>query len=121
MATILMGHENSNGTMTDRKTGEVISWDNEIIHVMSNDRAETTGWYCDHLKCKSKNVTVIGAGSLDELLFRPVYLQYDITAKEPTISAVIAAPLDATIVFPVFPVIAAMAQSISPAHAGKDK
>lgn len=104
MATILMGYENSQGNMTDRKTGEVIVWDNMIIHVMSDDREEVTGWFCDHIKTKTKKVDVIGAESLAALLYRPVYLQYDITAKEPTISAVIAAPQDAGLEYPVFPV-----------------
>ena len=114
MATLLMGFENSNGTMTDKRTGEVIQWDNMIIHVMSNDRAETNGWFCDHIKCKSKNAVVLGAENLEALLYHPVYLQYDITAKEPTISAIIASPPDCTIVYPIFP-------CISPAPAGKDK
>lgn len=69
MATLLMGFENSNGTMTDKRTGEVIQWDNMIIHVMSNDRAETNGWFCDHIKCKSKNAVVLGAESLEALLY----------------------------------------------------
>jgi hypothetical protein len=116
MANILLGFENSNGNMTDRKTGELIQWDNMIIHVITDNREEVTGWFCDHIKCKTKNINVIGAANLQELLFRPVYLQYDITAKEPTISAVIAAPLDMTIVYPAFPIL-----NVSPQPAGKDK
>lgn len=114
MSTILLGYENSNGSMTDKRTGELIQWDNMIIHVMTDDRAEVCGWFCDHIKCKTKNVDVIGAVSLESLLYKPVYLQYDITAKEPTISAIIAAPSDPNTVYPTF-------HGISPAPAGKDK
>lgn len=103
MTTILLGFENSNGTMTNKQTGELIQWDNTIIHVITNDREEVKGWFCHHLKCKTKNANIIGADSLEALLYKPVYLQYDITAKEPTISAIIAATLTGTEEFPVFP------------------
>lgn len=115
MATILLGYENSNGSMTDKRTGELIQWDNMIIHVITNDREEVVGWFCDHIKCKTKNVNVLGADKLQDLINQPVYLQYDITAKEPTISAVIAAPQEPNTIYPVFPI------SISPAPSGKDK
>lgn len=104
MSTILMGYENNAGTMTDKRTGEMIQWDNMIVHVITDDRAEVSGWFCDHIKCKTKNVDVIGAESLEALKYKPVYLQYDITAKEPTISAVIAAPWSGSEELPVFPV-----------------
>lgn len=103
MSTILMGFENNAGNMTDKKTGELIEWDNMIVHVMTDDREEVSGWFCDHIKCKTKKVDVLGADSLEALKYKAVYLQYDITAKEPTISAVIAAPFKGDEDFPVFP------------------
>ena len=92
MSTVLRGYERKEGQFARSDTGEVIAYDNIMLHYTSNDREEVTGLYCSSIKCKSGSFKIVGAKSLDELINKPVLMVMDLTEKTPTVGALYLDP-----------------------------
>lgn len=89
MATVLMGYENKAGQFTNRETGELIAYDNYVLHFTSDDREEVKGWFCGSIKCKSGTFRIIGADTIDECLGKEVLMVMDMTASTPTVGSIV--------------------------------
>lgn len=92
MSTVLRGYERKEGQFVNEKTGEMITYDNILLHYTSNDREEVTGLYCGSIKCKSGSFKLVGANNLDELIGKPVLMVMDLTDKTPTVGALVLDP-----------------------------
>ena len=92
MSTVLRGYERREGQFTQKDTGEVIAYDNIMLHYTSDDRDEITGLFCGSIKCKSGSFKLVGADKLDDLIGKPVLMVMDLTEKTPTVGALYLDP-----------------------------
>lgn len=88
--TILKGYERKTGSFTNKITGENIEYDNYVIHYVTDEREEVTGWYAQNIKCKAKSFQIVGAKSIDDLLEKEIMIVMDPTAATPTVKAIVA-------------------------------
>lgn len=88
--TILKGYERKQGNFTNKVTGEVIEYDNIVIHYESDEREEVQGFFCGSAKCKAKGFKIYGAKDIHELLNKEIILAMDPTANAPTVNAIYA-------------------------------
>ena len=95
MSTVLRGYEHSQGQFTDKKTGELVDYENFKIHYTTDERKEVAGLYCDHIKCKGDSFKLVGVDTLDEALNREVLLMWDPTSdpEKPVCAGVYVIPV----------------------------
>ena len=77
----LVGYERKTGSMPNKQTGEVISWDNYVLHYITDERPEVKGVYADNVTAKADSLQLTGCKTIDEALNKQVMFGMDMTAK----------------------------------------
>ena len=86
MTTIFEGYERKAGSMTSERTGELIDYDNHMVYYTVEGVEGVNGKKAGEAKIKTKNLTVHGVQTLDELIGKQVIFVVDPSAKTPTIT-----------------------------------
>lgn len=77
----LMGYERKTGSFPNKQTGEVVEYDNYVLHYQTDEKKGVKGLYCDNADAKAENLIIAGAKSIDECIGKEVALVADLTAK----------------------------------------
>lgn len=77
----LIGYERKTGNMQDTKTGELIEWDNYLLHYVTDERPEVKGLFADNVTAKVDGLQILNAKSIDEALNKQVMFAIDMTSK----------------------------------------
>ena len=77
----LIGYERKSGSMPNEKTGELIEWDNYVLHYVTDERPEVTGLFADNVTAKVDGLQFTGFKTLDDVLNKQVMFGMDMTSK----------------------------------------
>jgi len=78
----LVGYEVRQGEFEDEKTKRKVQYDSTVLHVLSDERKEVTGFAVENVKCSNEKFELIGVATLDEALEHEVFLVADPTTEK---------------------------------------
>ena len=85
----LLGYENKAGDFTNKQTGELIQYDNYVLHFVTDERTEVKGLFCGSAKTKREKLQFMGFKTLDDILGKEVIFGFDMTGGTPVVNRII--------------------------------
>lgn len=89
MATKIIGIEHKEGSFTNEKSGEKVTYDNYVLHYLTDERPNVKGMYAGHASVKTDKVQLKGFTNIEDILDHYVIFGFDMTATTPTINKII--------------------------------
>lgn len=89
MATKIIGIEHKEGSFMNEKSGDVVNYNNYVLHYLTDERPNVVGQYAGHSSVKANKVQLRGFNHIDETLNRNVIFGFDMTSTTPVINKII--------------------------------